>query len=61
MLLLYTHIHPAHICTSVCMPMTVWRSHPANPKHKGRWEAGNDRRKVEWTERQGGRDKVEER
>ena len=36
LLLLYTHIHPAHICTSVCMPMTVWRSPPANPKHKGR-------------------------
>lgn len=30
----HTDIHPAHICTSVCMPMTVWRSHPANPKHK---------------------------
>lgn len=58
LLLLYTHIHPAHICTSVCMSMTVWRSHPSNSKHKGKWEAGNDRRKVEWTERQGGRDKV---
>jgi len=56
--LLYAHIHPAHICTSVCMPMTVWRSPRANPKHKGRLEAGNDRRKVEWTERQGGREEI---
>lgn len=45
------HTHPAHICTSMYMAMTVWRSDSANSKHKGRWEAGNDRRKVEWTER----------
>lgn len=37
--------------TSVCMPMTVWRSRPVNPKHKGRLEARNDRKKVEWTEK----------
>lgn len=49
LLLLYTQIHTLH--TSVCMPMIVWRSRSANSKHKGRWEAGNDSRKVEWTER----------
>lgn len=46
----HTHTQAAHICTSTCIPMTVWRSHSAISKHKGRWEAGKDRRKVKWTE-----------
>lgn len=51
-----THLH---IC--VYVPMTVWRSCPANSKHKGRLGGRNDRQKVEWAERHGGRDKVEVR
>lgn len=41
-----THTQAAHICTSTCMPMTVWRSHSAISKHKGKmggregWEKG---------------------
>lgn len=51
LLLLYTQIQTLHTSAHLCMPMTVWRSCSANSKHKGRWEAGNDSRKVEWTER----------